>query len=380
MNKLIEGASEELGTPISGDFNTPEREGVGTYQFTIREGKRCSTAMAYLDPAMDRTNLTVVQNALVDKLVIEDNTAVGVQYLVGGEEHVAYVRNEIVLCGGAIGSPQILLRSGVGPADELERVGIDVVHALPGVGKNLQDHLFAVVSREVKTDATVTVNPLNMAKWLGQYLLTGKGPLSMTPCQGGGFVRTHEGASIPDLQFHFTATAASDEPLDNVNYEPKGRGCCVLPTLLYPKSVGEVSLICPNPTVAPRIEPNYLTHEDDIETLMRGVRMGHRIMDSSSMRDELTPPTRLGADPSISDDALRKDIRDWACTLYHPVGTCKMGTDDMAVVDPSLRVHGIKGLRVADASIMPKIVGGNTNAPAIMIGEKASDLILNREP
>ncbi|MEC9465738.1 MAG: GMC oxidoreductase, partial [Myxococcota bacterium] len=286
-----------------------------------------------------------------------------------------YVQNEIVLCAGAIGSPQILLRSGIGPTDELVQADITPVHGLPGVGKNLQDHLFAVVSREVTTDATVTVNPLNMAKWLGQYLVTRRGPLSMTPCQGGGFVRTHAGAEIPDIQFHFTATAASEQPLDHVNYEPKGRGCCVLPTLLYPKSVGEVSLICPNPAVAPRIEPNYLTAEEDVETLMRGVRMGHQIMDSSLVRRDLAPPSRLGADPSISDDDLRRDIRDWACTLYHPVGTCKMGVDDMAVVDPELRVHGISGLRVADASIMPTIVGGNTNAPAIMIGEKASDLI-----
>jgi len=227
----------------------------------------------------------------------------------------------------------------------------------------------------VKTDATATIHPLNMVKWLGQYLLTRKGPLSMTPCQGGGFVRTHAGAKIPDLQFHFTATAAAEEPLDNINYEPKGRGCCVLPTLLYPKSVGEISLITPNPAVAPRIEPAYLTHDEDIETLMRGVRMGHQIMESSAVRHDLSAPTRLGANPNISDDDLRRDIRDWACTLYHPVGTCKMGIDDNAVVDPELRVHGIEGLRVADASIMPKIVGGNTNAPAIMIGEKVSDLL-----
>jgi len=331
--------------------------------------------MAYLDPAMMRGNLTVVQHALVDNVIVEDKTAVGIRYSVEGEERVDYVQNEIVLCAGAIGSPQVLLRSGIGPVEQLQQVGIDVVHALPGVGKNLQDHMFAVVSRDVKSEATVTVNPLNMVKWLGQYLLTRRGPLSMTPCQGGGFVRTHAGAEIPDLQFHFTATAASEQPLDNVNYEPKGRGCCVLPTLLYPKSVGEISLICPNPAVAPRIEPAYLTDDEDIETLMRGVRMGHQIMDSSQMRHDLGAPTRLGSDPKISDDDLRREIRDWACTLYHPVGTCKMGVDDNAVVDPELKVHGIEGLRVADASIMPKIVGGNTNAPAIMIGEKVCDLL-----
>lgn len=375
MNQMIQGASEVLDTPISNDLNTPDREGVGPFQLTIRGGQRCSTAMAYLDPAMTRGNLTVVQHALVNNLVIEDKKALGVRYEVNGEERVDYVQGEIVLCAGAIGSPQILLRSGIGPVEQLRHVGIDVVHGLPGVGKNLQDHMFATVCRDVKTDATATIHPLNMVKWLGQYLLTRKGPLSMTPCQGGGFVRTHAGAEIPDLQFHFTATAAGEEPLDNINYEPKGRGCCVLPTLLYPKSVGEISLITPNPAVAPRIEPAYLTHDEDIETLMRGVRMGHQIMESSAVRHELSEPTRLGADPNISDDDLRRDIRDWACTLYHPVGTCKMGIDDNAVVDPELRVHGIEGLRVADASIMPKIVGGNTNAPAIMIGEKLSDLL-----
>ena len=377
IRKMIEAGAGSLDVPIVEDLNTPEREGMSPYQMTLRDGQRCSTAMAYLEPAMKRSNLTVISEALVDRVIIQDGRAVGVRYATPEGKQVANATKEVILCGGALGSPSILLRSGVGPADELAALQIPCVKDLPGVGKNLQDHLVGIVAHKVKDNAVLSINKPSILYWLGRYLLNRGGPIAAPGCQGGGFVKTTPDTPIPDLQFHFVATGTPDNPLDDINYKPKGRGCMILPTLLYPKSVGEISLTSKDPAASPRIDPAYYQDPEDMETMLRGVRMAQRMFATAPLADSIGDPTTESSRPELSDEAIVKDIRYWSSTLFHPVGTCKMGSDPMAVVDDQLRVYGIEGLRVADASIMPKIVGGNTNAPTIMIGEKVSDMILN---
>ena len=307
-----------------------------------------------------------------------DGRAVGVRYAANNREQTVMASQEIILCGGALGTPAILLRSGIGPAKELDALHIPLVKDLPGVGKNLKDHLVAVVAHQVKNKTVRYVNKPSILFWLGQYLFNRGGPLVAPGCQGGGFVKTKADAEIPDLQFHFVCTGTPDNPLDEVNYNPKGRGCMILPTLLYPKSVGQVTLTSKDPAADPKIDPAYYEDDEDLQTMLRGVRMAQKIFASAPLVDSIGEPTTEASRPELSDEEVIKDIRYWSSTLFHPVGTCKMGNDPMAVVDDQLRVHGIEGLRVADASIMPTIVGGNTNAPTIMIGEKASDLIKGR--
>ncbi|MDH5676275.1 MAG: GMC family oxidoreductase N-terminal domain-containing protein [Myxococcales bacterium] len=372
---LVEAAAQTLGAPRIDDMNVPEREGFGPFQKTIRDGRRCSTAMAFLEPAAERANLTVETHALVDRIGFDGKRAAAVHYVANGRAVEARVAREVVLCGGAIGSPQVLLRSGVGPADELRGAGIEVAHDLPGVGKNLQDHLMAFVSHEVVTDATVSVQPLALLGWLGRYLFSRRGPLAATPAQSGGFVRTTDAVKIPDLQFHFLSTGAMDEALDEINYDPRGRACALVPTLLYPKSRGEVRIPSADPQAAPLIDPRYFSEEEDLQTLVRGVRMAQEIANSARLRGVLGAARKASPPAGGSDAAIAASIRRYANTIFHPVGTCKMGRDPMAVVDAGLRVHGLEGVRVADGSIMPTIVGGNTNAPVIMIAEKASDLM-----
>jgi choline dehydrogenase len=210
--------------------------------------------------------------------------------------------------------------------------------------------------------------------------MTRRGPFASNGCEAGGFVRTRPDTQLPDLQFHFLAVAPSEVALDEVNYEPKGRGCSILPTLIYPQSVGELRLASDDPTAPPVIDPRYLQAPEDLSTLVRGVRMAHEISQTAPVADVLGEPLLPASDPRASDAEVEADVRARGATIFHPVGTCKMGADAEAVVDAELRVHGLEGLRVADASIMPRIIGGNTNAPVIMIGEKASDLMLGLRP
>lgn len=372
--RLVEAAADALSVRQNPDFNGSEQEGVGRFQATIRNGVRCSTALAYLHPARARKNLTVHTGATACRIELERGRAVGVSYELNGTPQRAQARSEVLLSAGAIGSPHLLLLSGIGPAEELRAYGITVAVDLPGVGKNLQDHVIAPLGYRDKGGLCGHVSPANLLRWWGRYLLDRSGPLASNTAETGGFVRTEPGQPRPDVQFHFMPVGSTQVNFDHAAFAPSGRAFSLLPTLLYPKSRGEIRLRSTDPRQAPLIDPRYFDDPEDLQALTRGVRLGQQIARSRVLDahrgESLTPLNELQAEP-----ALHTEIRRRCSTLFHPVGTCKMGSDRMAVVDAALRVRGVEGLRVVDASIMPTIVGGNTNAPTIMIAEKAADLI-----
>jgi choline dehydrogenase len=371
---LVEATKDVLGVPGNRDFNGAEQEGTGRYQATIRGGRRCSASVAFLKPARARKNLTVETDALVTGVRVERGRAVGVTYRRGGKTLEVNADREVILAAGAVGSPHLLLLSGIGPAAELTTQGVRVVHDLPGVGKNLQDHLFVNVGWQDKGGITGKLTPLNLLMWLGRHALFQTGPMASNTAESGGFVRTQPGEPRPNLQFHFLPVNSSQVNFDEKAFQPTGAAFALLPTLLYPKSRGEIRLGSTDPARPPFIDPRYFSDEDDLRVLAEGVRLSQRIGRSKLLgkyRGETLSPLT-----DIEDEAtLRAEIRRRTSTLFHPVGTCKMGSDDMAVVDATLKVRGIDGLRVVDASIMPTIVGGNTNAPTIMIAEKAAKLV-----
>lgn len=369
-------AGVACGVPANDDFNGPEQEGIGLYQVTqfhggTKNGERCSAAAAYLHPVMDqRNNLTVLLNAQANKVVLEGQRAVGVEVLLGGATEVIRARKEVVLAGGAFNSPQLLMLSGIGDPAELARHGIAVQHALPGVGKNLQDHLDFILSYKSKdTDlfGIGAIGTVNLVKAILEWRQTGKGMIATPFAEGGAFIKTTPDLARPDVQLHFVISIADDHARKlHLGY---GFSCHVC--VLRPKSRGEVRLNDGNPRSAPQIDPQYLSVPDDMATLLKGVRKMREILRSPAFaryRDK-----ELYTAEVESDEQLAEHIRLRADTVYHPVGTCKMGSDAMAVVDPQLRVHGIAGLRVVDASVMPTLIGGNTNAPTIMIAERAAE-------
>jgi choline dehydrogenase len=297
-----------------------------------------------------------------------------VRYRRGGKTQVARAEREVILSAGAIGSPHLLLLSGIGPAEELRTVGVKIVADLPGVGKNLQDHLCAGIGHRDKAGIVGNVNALNLLFWLLRHAATRRGPLASNVAEGGGFVRTRPDLPRPDVQLHFLPVGSAQTSFDKESFRVSGRAFTVVPVLLYPKSHGEVRLASSDPTRPPAIDPRYLSDEDDLRVLVEGLRIGQRIMQSKVL--DHCRGERLSADAATNDEAtLRLRVRNRTNTLFHPVGTCRMGSDAAAVVDAKLRVRGVEALRVADASVMPTIVGGNTNAPTIMIAEKAADLI-----
>jgi choline dehydrogenase len=375
-DRLVDAAQEALGAPYNRDFNGAEQEGVGPYQATIRDGVRCSTALAFLEPARRRANLVVESGALVTRVVVENKRAVGVEYVARGDRRRAEASREVVLSAGAVGSPHVLLLSGIGPADELRAHGISVTADLPGVGKNLQDHLFAPLTYADTSGITGNVNPANLLAWLVRYAAARSGPLASNVAETGGFVRSRDDAPLPDLQFLFLPVGSDQVCFDREAFMAKGRAFTLLPTLLYPKSRGAIRLASADPTHPPAIDANYLSDPEgmDFAVLARGIRMAHRIVRSKAVAPSRGAP--LGALARAEDErAIEEGIRGSSNTLFHPVGTCKMGADPLAVVDAQLRVRGIDALRVVDASIMPTIVGGNTNAPTIMIAEKAAAML-----
>ncbi|WP_411962937.1 GMC family oxidoreductase [Haloferax sp. YSMS24] len=343
-------AAAECGLDHNPDFNGETQVGAGLYHVTQRDGERFSSAAAYIKPALDRENLTVETKALVTEIRFDGTRAVGVAYTQDGEEHTADATEEIVVSGGAYNSPQLLMLSGVGPATHLEEHDIDVVVDLPGVGQNLQDHLFTFVVYD-RTDDQPPAPSSNIG-------------------EAGGYLYVDDDEPAPDLQFHYCPVYYMDHGFAN----PEGLGYSIGSTQVRPESVGFVELASSDPTDPPTIDPEYLTAEPDLAVLREGIKRAREIAHADAFAD-IRGEERWPGEDVQTDEEIEEHVRRTAHTIYHPVGTCKMGTDEMAVVDPQLRVRGVEGLRVADASIMPKITSGNTNAPSIAIGEKAAELI-----
>ena len=358
------------------DYNGVDQNGVGFFQLTSRNGRRCSAAVAYLNPVKKRDNLRIIVHARVDKVVIEGKRAVAVVYTDRrGKVQIIRARREIVLSGGAINSPQILMMSGIGEADQLGENGIDVVQDLHGVGKNLQDHLQA---RLVYKCNEPTLNDEVGTLWgrarIGlKYLMFRAGPMSMAASLATGFMKTHPEMETPDIQFHVQPLSAENPGKGADRFSAFTMSVCQL----RPESRGEIRITSLDPGTYPKIIPNYLSTDTDCRTLVNGINIARRIARHAPLASKISQEYRPHADLDMDDyDATLHWARNNTASIYHPAGTCKMGEGKGAVVDARLRVHGIAGLRVADCSIMPEIVSGNTNAPAIMIGEKASDLIL----
>jgi choline dehydrogenase len=350
------------------DFNGAEQEGAGLYQVTCHKGRRWSVDKAYLQPAAGRDNLTVRTGALVSRVVVEGGRAVGVAYLQGTEQRVARVDREVVLSGGAVNSPQLLMLSGIGPAAHLRDVGVEVVLDLPGVGQNLHDHPAVPLvwhSRDT-TDLAEHNNLLNF----GRAKATGSGPLVSNVGESGAFFKSRDDLVAPDLQVHFAPTGF----YDNGMHEPTTRKLTVAPTLVNVFSRGQVRLRSTDPRWHPEIDPAYYDDQADLDAMLAGCqRLVETVHSGPIARFVDRPFLPGGAVPTETE--LVEHIRQQTQTLYHPVGTCAMGSGEQSVVDPELRVRGIEGLRVADASVMPVVPRGNTNAPSIMVGEKAADLL-----
>jgi choline dehydrogenase len=368
-------AGLEAGHPKTGDFNGKAQEGFGPYQLTIRNGQRCSAAAAYLHPALDRPNLTVESHAHVTRVLFENSRAVGVEYVRKKEKQQVRALREIVLSGGAVHTPQVLMLSGVGDCEILSRFDIPVVADLKGVGRNLQDHLDCSIQYECTQPITLYSqnNPLNAARTGLKYLLLGKGIATSQGLESGAFLKSRPDLETPDLQFHFIATLM----YDHTRKKADRHGFMAHVCQLRPESRGFISIRSADPLAAPIIQPNYLEAEEDRRALREGVRLARDIFAQKAFDPYRGPEMMPGAHVQ-RDDQIDAFVRKTAETIYHPVGSARMGMDKDAVVDPQLRVYGVEGLRVVDASVMPSLVSGNTNAPTIMIAEKAADMILGR--
>lgn len=376
--QVLIDAGRQAGYKVTPDFNGAQQEGFGFYQLTIKNGRRWNTSTAYLQPALARPNLKVEVEALIARVIIEDGRAVGVEYRQNGQLHQVRARREVILSCGTIGTPQALMLSGIGDAEYLRRFDIPVKADLPGVGQNLQDHLDINVqytcTQPVTAYAQVS-SPLKMASIGVQYMLLGTGPARSQGLESGAFIKSRPELDAPDLQLHMFNAPFSNHGRTQLKMHAFGLHMCAL----RPESRGHIGLKSADPADCPLIQPNSLAAENDLRTLRDAVKIARKIVAQPAFDayrgKELNPGVTATSDADI-DSFIRRT----AITIYHPVGTAKMGNDRLAVVDSQLRVRGIKSLRVVDASIMPTLVGGNTNAPAIMIAEKAADLILGKPP
>ncbi|PJG54929.1 glucose-methanol-choline oxidoreductase [Bradyrhizobium forestalis] len=382
VNKLRSGnpvqqiflqAAQEGQFRIREDFNTDDHEGLGLYQVTQKNGERWSAARAYVHPHMGkRANLQVVMQAHATRILFEGRRAVGVEYRQGKELKQLRARREVILAAGAFQSPQLLMLSGIGDAIALKQHGIESRHHLPGVGQNLQDHpdfIFGYMSDSPYFAGISLKGMPRLIRAILQYRRERRGPLTSNFAECGGFLKTRPDLDIPDIQLHFGMAMVDDH--GRKRHGGTGFSCHVC--LLRPKSRGSVSLASNDAMQAPLIDPNFLGEDEDLDAMVAGFKTTRRLMETPALRalqtrDMFTANVR-------SDDDIRSILRERVDTVYHPVGTCKMGADALAVVDPALKVHGLEALRVVDASIMPTLIGGNTNAPTIMIGEKAADMI-----
>ena len=374
-------ACEALGLPQR-DANGPEQEGVGWYQVTIRNGLRCSAAVAYLHPAMDRPNLRVETRALASRVLFDGKRATGVEFVQGGVTRTAHARAEVILAGGAINSPQLLQLSGVGPAELIRSHGIPLVADLPGVGGNLQDH-FVVGETFRLRKGVVSVNEMvRGTRFIGEafkYLFRKRGLLTLSAAHVGAFCKSRPDLAGPDIQFHILPATMDPDAISKqqrmvLEKEP---GLTIAPCQLRPESRGTIRIRSADPGEHPAIAPNYLSDPLDREVVVAGMKWGRRIAAQPALARYIDHEMLPGPDVQ-TDDQMLAFARDYGTTIYHPVGTCAMGRHPGAVVDPQLRVYGVEGLRVVDASVMPKLVSGNTNAPTIMIAEKAADMIRGR--
>ena len=368
-------AAQGAGYKLNEDYNSGDQEGVGYFQLTLAKGRRCSSAVAYLKPVRGRANLTVITKTQAKSLEIQNRRVTGVHADKNGQNVTIKARREVILSAGAIGSPQILMLSGIGHSDELREHGIDLQHHLAGVGKNLQDHLQArpVYKTDLSTINIETNNIFKQAMIALQYAVKQTGPMTMAASLGTGFLKTDPRLETPDIQFHiqpFSASAPADGP-----HKFSAFTASVLQ--MRPESAGNLKLRSADYRDHPYINPNYLATELDQQTIVKGIQIARKIAQTEPLKKHVTEEFTPGKDIGFDDYEATLDwARSNSVTIYHPTGTCKMGGDKMAVVDARLRVHGVDGLRVADCSIMPVITSGNTNAPAIMIGEKVSDMIL----
>jgi choline dehydrogenase len=373
--RAVVASAVAAGYPRNDDFNGERQDGVGQYQVTQKRGRRWSAADAYLKPALDRPNLTVRTGAQATRVLVEGGRATGVEYVSGGRRHVAHADREVVLSGGAINSPQLLMLSGIGPADHLRSVGLEVVHDLPGVGSGLQDHPLVPVIWNVRSGKSLfrAESPSGYLQWFGAR----RGPLTSNLAEAGLFTRSDDGLPEPDLQFHFLPVKFWRQ----AEVDPDVDAFTAATVLVDVHSRGSVRLRSADPTWNPAIDAGYLTDDRDLEALVTGVEKAREIASVGPLAAVLAGEWSPGGAVHGREE-LRRSVRETLESLYHPVGSCRMGTgddsDDTAVVDPQLRVRGLDGLRVVDASVMPTLIRGNTNAPTIMIAERAADLIAGR--
>ena len=374
MTRAFVQACQERGMPFTSDFNGQSQNGCGVYQTTTKNYRRCSAAVGYLRPVLRRPNLTVATGCLVHRITFEGQRATGVEYAKGSTMHLARADSEVIITAGAIGTPKTLMLSGIGPAAHLKEHGIEVLHELPGVGENLNDHFGIDIVAQLKGHYSLDkYNKPHWALWAGiEYVFFRSGPVTSNVVEGGAFWNSTDPTGLPNLQFHFLAGAGAEAGVPSV---PKGHSGITLNSYtVRPKSRGTVKLRSANPGDAPIVDPNFLAEPEDLKTSVEGVKISREIFQQPSLKRHIEA-IRFPDDRVRGQAELEAYARQYGRTSYHPTCTCKMGVDEMAVVDPQLRVRGLDGIRICDSSVMPSLIGSNTNAPTIMIAEKASDLI-----